>query len=204
MKQGRISLATTNHKCDTEIVGPFLSMYPDVNLRLTQNSLHEKKIELLQEGELDFCITTLPIDHPEVESIDFLTEEIFLAVPSGHRLSKRKSISLYEVANEPFIGLDEKNSFRILTDDFCKRAGFKPKLACEVDDSTVVSTFVKEGMGIAFLAEIAKVKEPSLILLPIEQPDCRRIFRLAWRKNHYLSKVAHAFRDFIIQYYASH
>jgi DNA-binding transcriptional LysR family regulator len=202
LEQGRIFLATTNHKCDAKLISSFLSIYPEVNLRLTQTTSHERKIELLQGGELDFCITSLPIDHPEIESIDFLTEEIFLVIPSNHHLSSRSSILLHEVAEESFIGLHKKHSFRELTDRYCKSAGFKPKITCEVDNYTVVSDFVKAGMGIALLTEGAKKKESSLIYLPIDKPICQRTFQLLWWKNHYLSKAAHTFRDFLIQYYA--
>lgn len=201
LEQGRIVLATTNHKCDAEFISSFLSAYPKVNLRLTQTTSHEEKIELLLDGELDFCITSLPIEHEEIESIEFLREEIFLAVPSGHPLSNRTRICLSELAGEPFIGLDRKHSYRVLTDQLCKSAGFEPKISCEVDDTTVMSAFVKAGMGVALLTESAKLKEPSLVLLPIEQPVCQRTFLLAWSRHHYLSKAAHTFRDFLIRYY---
>lgn len=202
LEQGRIVLATTNHKCDAEFISSFLSAYPKVNLRLTQTTSHEEKIELLLDGELDFCITSLPIEHEEIESIEFLREEIFLAVPSGHPLSNRTRICLSELAGEPFIGLDRKHSYRVLTDQLCKSAGFEPTISCEVDDTTVMSAFVKAGMGVALLTEPAKLKEPSLVLLPIEQPVCQRAFLLAWSRHHYLSKAAHTFRDFLIRYYA--
>lgn len=201
LEHGRIFLATTNHKCDAELIGSFLSAHPEVNLRLTQTTSQEENIKLLQEGELDYCITSFSIDHPEMESIDFMTEEIFLAVPPNHRLSNRNSILLNEVADEPFIGLHKKNSFRELTDHYCKLAGFTPKITCEVDNSIVVIDFVKAGMGIALLTEGAKKKVPSLICIPIDKPVCQRTFRLAWWKNHYLSKAAHTFRDYLIQYY---
>ncbi|MEC0177591.1 LysR family transcriptional regulator [Paenibacillus favisporus] len=202
LEQGRIVLATTNHKCDAEFISSFLSAYPKVNLRLTQTTSHDEKIELLLDGELDFCITSLPIEHEEIESIEFLREEIFLVVPSGHPLSNRTSICLSELAGEPFIGLDRKHSYRVLTDQLCKSAGFEPTISCEVDDTTVMSAFVKAGMGVALLTEPAKLKEPSLVLLPIEQPVCQRAFLLAWSRHHYLSKAAHTFRDFLIRYYA--
>ncbi|PLR76243.1 LysR family transcriptional regulator [Bacillus sp. V3-13] len=201
LERGRFFLATTNHKCDAEVVGSFLSLHPNINLRLTQIPTEEEKLKLLQNGEVDFCITSFPIAHAEIESIPFLTEEIFLAVPPTHAFVNRQSINLSEVANEPFIGLKEGNSFRELTNGFCREAGFEPTISCEVDEFAVISNFVQTGMGVAFLTGTAKEKDPSLTLIPINQPFCQRSFRLIWLKNHYLSQAALTFRDFLIQYY---
>jgi DNA-binding transcriptional LysR family regulator len=91
--------------------------------------------------------------------------------------------------------------YRILTDGFCREAGFTPNISCEVDNSTVIASFVNSGMGIAILTEPAKRHEPSLVLIPIEQPVCQRTFQLSWLKNHYLSQAALTFRDYLIKYY---
>ena len=202
LERGRVFLATTNHKCDAELVGSFLSLHPDINLRLTQPSSEERKLEFLLNGEIDFCITSLPVEHPEIESISFLKEDIFLAVPPTHPLAERRSIDLSEVAHEPFINLKEGTSFRELTEGFCKEAGFVPNVSCEVDNAVVMSSFVNSGMGIALITDTAKKHEPSLILLPIDHPICQRTFQLSWLKHHYLSQAALTFRDFLIQYYS--
>jgi DNA-binding transcriptional LysR family regulator len=201
LERGRVFLATTNHRCDAQLIGSFLSAHPEVNLRLTHATSQEEKMKLLQEGELDFCITSLPIEETEIEYVDFLTEEIFLAVPPAHRLAAKQNIHLSEVADETFIGLPKNSSFRELTAQFCKAAGFEPKIACEVDTLPVVSDFVKMGMGIAFVSNNAKKREPSLVLIPIKEPICRRTFQLAWKKNRYLSKAAHTFREYLIDFY---
>lgn len=201
LERGRLFLATTNHKCDAEVIGSFLSMYPNINLRLTQIPTEEEKLDLLLNGEADFCITSLPVEHEEVDSMPFLTEEIFLAVPPGHRLADRQSIDLIEAAAEPFISLKEGNSFRELTNGYCREAGFEPATICAVDEFAVISNFVQNGMGVGFLTETAKEKDPSLTLVPIRQPYCRRSFRLIWLNKRYLSQAAQTFRDFLLQYY---
>jgi DNA-binding transcriptional LysR family regulator len=203
LEHGRVFLATTNHRCDAQLIGSFLSAHPEVNLRLTHATSQDEKMKLLHEGELDFCITSLPIEatETEIEYIDFLTEEIFLAVPPTHHLTAKQSIYLTEVADETFISLPKNSSLRELTTQFCIAAGFEPKIGCEVDTLPVVSDFVKMGMGIAFVSDNAKKRDPSLTLISIKEPICRRTFQLAWKKNHYLSKAAHTFREYLIDFY---
>lgn len=51
----------------------------------------------LDNIEIDFCISSVPIEGEEIVWEPLITEEIFLVVPSGHRLSGRENIHLHEV-----------------------------------------------------------------------------------------------------------
>lgn len=150
LERGRLFLATTNHKCDAEVIDSFLSMYPNINLRLTQIPTEEEKLDLLLNGKADFCITSLPVEHEEVDSMPFLTEEIFLAVPPGHRFADRQSIDLIEAAAEPFISLKEGNSFRELTNGFCREAGLNLRRYAPWTNSRSLATLCKTEWALVF------------------------------------------------------
>ncbi|MGQ0514545.1 LysR substrate-binding domain-containing protein, partial [Bacillus sp. D-CC] len=134
-----------------------------------------------------------------------ITEEIFLVVPSGHRLSERESVYLHEVKDEPFISMNTGYGFRHLTDEFCKEAGFTPHIAFEVDEPTVISDLIKQGLGIAFVPSLTLLKNSTLALnkLRIIEPICKRTIGLSWSKKRYLSKTAQQFREFVIDYFSN-
>ncbi|MED2795985.1 LysR family transcriptional regulator, partial [Bacillus wiedmannii] len=46
MERGRISLATTTHKCFSDVIGTFISLHPDIKLQITQASEREKVQQL--------------------------------------------------------------------------------------------------------------------------------------------------------------
>ncbi|MCF6410293.1 LysR family transcriptional regulator [Pseudalkalibacillus salsuginis] len=201
LERGRVVIASTNHQCDAELVGSFLSQYPENNLFIKQTSSEKQNVKLLQDGEIDFFITSLTLENKDIDRFAFVTEEIFLAVPSNHQLADRQSINLTEVTNESFISLKVGDHFRELTSGFCKEAGFVPNISCEVDEIAAISSFVQTGIGVAFLTKDALQKNSSLILLPIEQPICQRTFQIAWLRKRYLSRAARMFRDFLMNYY---
>lgn len=58
MESGRVSLATTTHKCFSDVIGTFISLHPDIKLQITQASEREK-VQQLRSGDIDFCITFL-------------------------------------------------------------------------------------------------------------------------------------------------
>jgi len=198
MERGRLFLATTTHKCFSDCIGEFLTLHPNVKLQISQAS-EQEKVELLQKGELDLCITFPPIEQPGIEGISFLTEEILLAVPQSHRFADRESINLIEAAEESFISIKSGNPFREMTDDFCKQAGFIPKIICEVDEFSAIGHFLRTGIGIAFLPEtlVEKFNSP-FHLLRIEQPVCKRTYQIAWQEGRYLSQAARHFREFLV------
>lgn len=202
LESRRAVLSSTDHKCDAILVSSFLSIFPETNLHIKQSPSDEENLKLLQDGEIDFFITSGPIKQKGIEKIPFLTEEIFLAVPPNHQLAKRSGIHLSEVVDESFINLKATDHFRELTNQFCMDAGFEPNITCEVDELRAIDSFVQAGIGIAFMTKDAMEKDSSTILLPIEQPICQRTFHLVWIENRHLSEAARSFRDFLIEYYA--
>lgn len=202
MEKGRVVIASTDHRCDAELVSSFLSVFPQSNLRIKQADNDNEILKLLREGEIDFLISSLPIDQNDIASHSFLTEEIFLAVPEDHRFVHRKSIHLKEAESESFIGFKPGDHFQEITNQFCEEAGFTPNIKCEVDGFAAVNSFVQKGIGVSFLTKEAKTNDSSIRLIPIEEPVCQRSFQLAWMENRYLSGIARNFRDFLMEYYS--
>lgn len=203
LERGSVSLATTTLTRLSELLAPFLSIYPHISFRITQASTEELKVQLLEKGEIDFCLTSSAINQLGICSLPLMTEEIVLAVPSTHRLKDSHRIHLSEVANDPFICLKPGYSFRKITDDFCRKAGFIPNIVCEGDEPAAISGLVRAGLGVAFLPISAKKELPPLTLLHIEEPVCQWTPHVAWKEKHYLSLAAQTFREFVVKGFRS-
>lgn len=85
-----------------DLLGKFRQQYPNIRFHLAQHSVNTPL-----PTTFNVCITTSPQRVPNCESIPLMTEEIYLAVPSNHRLANRKSIRLIEAADEEFIVLGQ-------------------------------------------------------------------------------------------------
>lgn len=200
MERGSIYVATPTLHRLSEPLGAFLALHPNVNFRITQASLEEMS-RLMENGDVDFCFTAVPIEGAGIHQLPVLKEEVFLAVPPGHRLASRKSVSLSEVAHDPFVGYKESYPFRKMNDEFCLQAGFKPNVVCEVDEPSAISSLVQAGLGVAFVGACKTDKKSPLIKLDIESPVCQRTYQLAWHEKRYLSKAAKKFREFVVKYF---
>lgn len=200
LEHGSIHLATSTLDRLSEPLSDFLSHHPEVNFRITQATTEEIAY-LLETGEVDICFTALPIERPGFAQATVLNEDVYLAVPQGHRFADRISVHLSEVADEPFIGYKEEFLFQKMNDMFFRQAGITPNFVCRVDEPTAVASLVRAGLGVALFG--CKSREDSkLTLLSIESPVCQRHFQIIWHEKRYLSLAARKFRDFIIQYFA--
>lgn len=200
MEHGSVHLATSTLDRLSEPLGEFLNLYPDVNFRITQVQMEEMG-QLVEAGDVDLCFTALPIDRPGICAEPVLNEEVYLAVPPGHRLANRSSAALKEVADEPFIGYKEASLFQQLNDCFFREAGMTPNFVCRVDEPSAIASLVRAGLGVALVGKCGGPNAP-FHLLHIESPVCQRNFQLVWHEKRYLSLAARKFKDFVAQYFA--
>jgi DNA-binding transcriptional LysR family regulator len=121
-------------------------------------SLEERQsVELataLREGRLDCAFLRPPLKTAEGITFELLeTEEMVAALPSSHRLAKRKRIDLRDLAGEPFI-LYPRSVRPGLADDVitaCERAGFTPRVEQFAPQLSATLNLVTASLGISIV-----------------------------------------------------
>ena len=181
------------------LLASFSRLHPHINFNLIQHFSTSVSIT-----DFDLCISSSPLKIPHTTSVPLITEEIFLGVPTGHRLSDRKRIRLSEVADDNFISLKKGKDLRDITDIFCKYSGFNPNIVFESDDPATVRGLINAGQGIAFIPSVSwgAYIGNSLSLLHIEEPVCERTISLTFKTEDYLSQASCLFRQFTLDYFA--
>ncbi|GER91072.1 LysR family transcriptional regulator [Dictyobacter vulcani] len=207
LEHGQISIATVNVNLLADILTGFCSLYPDISFRLYQQP-NLTMLDHLEHGEIDLCLASPPIQEPGIDWISLMTEEIFLVVPQKHRLASQQSIELSEVADEAFVNLKPGYGLRDITDQYCREAGFTPKIIFEGDEPAAIRGLVRAGLGLTFTSAVSwqtilQHPDPAISILRIEKPICQRTIGLAWSKERYISTAVREFRQFIIDYFAS-
>ncbi|MDS0525827.1 LysR family transcriptional regulator [Clostridium sp. SHJSY1] len=181
-----------------DLLTSFRKHHPHINFNLIQHFSNS-----VSTTDFDLCISSSLQRVDNTTTIPLITEEIFLAVPLNHPLSKRTSINLTEVTNDDFISLKRGKDLREITDTFCKYAGFTPNVIFESDDPATVRGLIKAGQGIAFIPAISwgGTTGSSIKLLHINEPTCERVISLGFTAERYLPNAAQLFRQFTIDYF---
>jgi DNA-binding transcriptional LysR family regulator len=119
-----------------------------------------------------------------------------LAVPTGHPLASRESISLTEARDEEFIVPSDTYYHHDL--QLCAKAGFKPKIAMtgfaeQYPDLMRHGNYVLLASG-TFTPHC--LRDPIFRLVPLNDAFCVRTFSLLRPKNAPLSTAAQTFLDY--------
>lgn len=150
---GTVSLAFLNTLGVTvvpRLLREFRAGHPGLRFHLVQDG-HDAVLARLREGEVDLCLTApLPRD-PDLSTLALHRQPLRLCVPAGHRLAGRERVALAAAAAEPFVGFKPGYGMRLITEEWCRRAGFAPRLAFEGEDVATVRGLVDAGLGVALL-----------------------------------------------------
>lgn len=139
-----LKLAVTTASTLPNILREFRKKRPHIQFHVQMLTTQEM-VTLLHRGEVDFCLSSPPIEGDDIECQIVFIDPILVAVPMGHRLADRSSISLIELKDEWFVGVKKGYGTRDLIDSVCKSVGFVPK-------------YVYEGMNLQGLALLWKPK----------------------------------------------
>jgi len=200
--QANVSLAMNSPVLWGDIVAKFISDNPGYTIALRecvidsiQKQLPSLDVDLILAGKDDFTLDAL--DH-----IVFSRDRLWLCVPPGHWLAKRKSIKLAEAKNENFIEQPQHTGFS----RFCKKvfsaAGFEPKIVAECNYEMRRELF-RKNVGVLLASDSAlRVNYYNYgANVLIEEPLIRREMALFWSKTRKLSPQAVAFNDMLLQVY---
>ncbi|MGH8279569.1 MAG: LysR substrate-binding domain-containing protein [Gammaproteobacteria bacterium] len=117
----------------------------------------EQVVEFLESGKADLAITSTAIGMPQSGvSLPVYRWERVIAVPHAHPLSKEPGTpGLRELARYSLVSyessLRENSSLRRAF----MSAGLQPQFAMTAQDADLIKTYVREGLGVGILAEMA-------------------------------------------------
>ena len=181
----------------SKLISQYKEQYPFIEILLTE--VGTKRIrQKIEHGELDIglvCSTKSKNEH--LNTISFLEDPLQLIVHCDHPLAKKPTVSMNDLAKEPFIIY--RNDF-ILYDriiEECSKAGFSPIIACETTQKDLFIEMVQAKLGVALLPQkiIEKIPYNSVKCIPFKEPPIYLELGITWKNSDYLSFAVREFID---------
>jgi DNA-binding transcriptional LysR family regulator len=202
IEQGTLELAVTTASTLPNILREFRKKRPDIHFHVQMLTTQEM-VTLLDRGEVDYCLSSPPIEGDDIECQIVFRDPILVAVPKGHRLANRSSISLIELRNESFVGVKRGYGTRDLIDSVCQSVGFVPKYVYEGDEPARLSTLVEAEIGLAFIPSTARNSREDIKYLEVENHELEREIALLWHRSRYISQAALEFREIVVEHFGA-
>ncbi|NYS28682.1 MULTISPECIES: HTH-type transcriptional regulator Cbl [unclassified Pantoea] len=173
---GILTIATTHTQARyslPKVIKAFRQLYPNVRLELNQGSPQEI-VTMLLAGEADIGIASeMLVNNSSLAAFPWFSWHHALLVPEGHELVQNQPVSLSTLGRYPLITYRQGITGRSRVDRAFQAAGLKPDIVLSAQDSDVVKTYVKLGLGVGILADQACETEENEDL---ERLDATHLF----------------------------
>ena len=138
-------------------VAEFRDRHPAVELRV-EMAEGDEALPRMKAGELDLVLSNDPVlDSDDGTDRELLFEDpMYVAIPKGHHLARRRSVRLSDLADEPWmLGTTHTCPDSRLFYRACMQAGFEPRIAFRNNDYNAILGFVAAGVGVALIPDVA-------------------------------------------------
>lgn len=164
----------------------FRENYPMMHLQPQEKDM-SGLMNALEEGNIDFAFIRLPCER----SKDFMcrvidTEEMMVALPRQHPLSRNSAVSLFDLKDESLITFPREvaPSLYDQTIHACEVAGFSPNLGQQSPQLTSAISMVGGGFGMAIVPDsLSKIDEKNVVCLKLKDTRLTSDIAIAWRRG---------------------
>jgi LysR family transcriptional regulator, benzoate and cis,cis-muconate-responsive activator of ben and cat genes len=171
-----------------EAVTRFRKSHPDVIVKVFDSSAAEQVARIL-DGKLDlgFIGFRAAADQNGLEVAAIETTHGIMAMPADHPLARRGSQALASFKRDPFVTIRE-DAFpgaRQYVLQFCRDAGFRPRIVHEALQPIDILNLVAMGEGVALVPErMRRTPHPGVVFCNLREPVPRVDSYIAWKQGN--------------------
>lgn len=171
---GRLKLGAVGPYHVTEMLAAFNARYPELKLSVTIGNSREVLANLV-DFHTDIAVLTHIEEEVEADprflTLPYSRHEIVAFMRKDHRLAKRRSIRLGELAGERMVLREEGSTTRRLFEAVMARVGVEVDPVVELGSREAVWLAVQRGLGVGVVADIEFIAHPDLVTVPLTGAD---------------------------------
>ncbi|WP_342130769.1 CysB family HTH-type transcriptional regulator [Hydrogenophaga sp. OTU3427] len=200
---GKLSIATTHTQARYVLPQPVAKLrqiYPKVGIELHQGS-PDQVAQMLMTDVAEIGIATESLSqYEDLVTLPCYEWQHVLVLPFGHPLLDKERIHLEDLSKVPLITYHPSFTGRTRIDRAFAARQLTPNIVLEAIDSDVIKTYVKLGMGVGIVAEMAMAgeeKSPELVARPAGDLFGQNIARVAFKRGIYLRHFVLRFAELL-------
>ena len=200
---GTLSIATTHTQARYVLPQPVAKLrdaFPNVNVSLHQGS-PDQVAKMVIDEVAEIGIATESLTHyPELITLPCYEWQHMLVLPMAHPLAGKEGITLEDLALEPLITYHPSFTGRTKIDQAFAAKRLQPRIALEAIDSDVIKTYVRLGLGVGIVAEMAMRDDGTnsdLLAIPAGSLFGMNVARVAFKRSAYLRNFVYTFAELV-------
>src|ERR1700746_1050609 len=180
------------------VLGDFAKRFPGVEI-VVQEETTALLLKLANACEIDFAVASRPIQDRRMEVKDLFSEELRLALPPRHPLTRKRTVRLADLEKEPFIVMKEGHCLGDQVLNFCERRDLKPTISFRSAQLETIQSLVRSGMGISLVPAMAARSEGAGLprYRSLVGPKPQRKIVAVWPRQRPVSRAADEFLKLI-------
>jgi LysR family transcriptional regulator, hydrogen peroxide-inducible genes activator len=176
------------------VLSGFAQKFPGVET-IVQEDTTARLLKLLLAYEMDLVLASQPIHDDRLEVRELFAEELLLALPPGHPLLRKQTVSLADLESERLIVMKEGHCLGDQVLRFCDRSDLHPQISFRSAQLETIQALVRAGLGISLIPAMALRSAPgdSLEYRPVKSPRPERKIVAVWPKQRPPGRAAAEF-----------
>ena len=200
---GTLSIATTHTQARYVLPGPVTQLrrqFPQVNIGLHQGS-PDQVARMLIDETADVGLATESLSQfEELVTLPAYEWQHVLVMRAEHPLAQAERIDLEALAQQPLVSYHPSFTGRTRIDRAFAQRHLTPNIVLEAIDSDVIKTYVRLGLGIGIVAEMAVREDPpggELVSRPLGHLLGQNVARIAFKRGAYLRNYVYSFAELL-------
>lgn len=200
--KGSLYIATTHTQARyalPDVIKGFIERYPRVSLHMHQGS-PTQIAEAVSKGQADFAIATEALHlYDDLVMLPCYHWNRAVVVKPDHPLASKKKITIEDLAAYPIVTYTFGFTGRSELDIAFSRVGITPKIVFTATDADVIKTYVRLGVGVGVLANMAidKNVDSDLVVLDVSNIFAHSTTKIGFRRSTFLRSYMY---DFLIRF----
>lgn len=175
------------------LLDEFARSHPRVDLSVRED-LTANLVAALARAEIDLALLALPLVDERLAVRPLFSEPLLLTLPEGHRLARRRRITLEDVRAERIIVLNEMHCLGAQVLSFCRETGCT-RLTCQGTQLSTIQALIALGHGVSLLPAMARDADRGSrrVYRALDGQGPSRTVGVAWNRHRYHSPAAEQF-----------
>jgi len=167
-----------------DALAEFVEKFPGVQI-LVQEDTTARLLKLAHRCEIDFAVASEPIQDERFEVRELFAEELLLALPPSHPLTRKRNVNASDLEGERLIVMKEGHCLGDQVLGFCDRRNVRPNISFKSAQLETIQALICSGLGISLIPAMALQRKGAYLPVyrSLPSPKPKRKIVAVWPKQ---------------------